>query len=261
MRRLRGLAATALGVVAGGWLAAGPVVAHEGSTPTTVAVVTVGTSAGAVPAGEELPGVAEYGVPTPAMAGERGGDGWFDFAALVAAAGVVAVAATAGALAFSRRRGARLSWPGRLQVGGAVALLFTGVAHCASAPAHFAEGWHLGAFFVGSGLLLLGQAALVCVRPSQAAYRSVVASTVALVALYVLGRQLTLPLVDHRDPYLLEDLPVKMAELAAAGLAIAGQHAFRRRRQPVSSETFGSAGAMSVSARPVPLPTGFSPSM
>lgn len=259
MGRLRILAVTALGLAMGVWVAAGPAAAHEGSTATTVPVVTAGASPGASPAGpagEELPGVAEYSVPTPAMAGGRG-DGWFDFAAMIATTGV---GATLGALALWRRRAAGPAWPGRLQAGGAVALLFAGVAHCALAPSHFAEGWHLGAFFVASGLLLLGLAVLVCVRPSQGAYRSVLASTVAMVALYFLSRQFTLPLVGHRDPYLLADLPVKVAEVVAGGLAIAGLVALRRR-QPVRSETFGLAGAMSVPARPVPLPTGLSPSM
>ena len=169
--------------------------------------------------------------------------------------------ATIGALVLWRRRGSVPAWPGRLQVGGGVALLFTGVAHCALAPSHFEEGWHLGAFFVASGLVLLGQAVLVCVKPSRAAYRSVVVSTVVMIALYVLARQLTLPLVDHRDPYLLEDLPVKIAEVVAAGVAVAGLVALRRRAQPVRSETFGSAGAMSMAARPVPLPIGYSPSI
>ena len=250
MRRLLGVAGLTIGV----WLTtASGVAAHEGSTPTTTPAPVSVSGGGSPSSGDELPGVAEFSVP---IAAEAGGDPLFDLAAMVAATGVLAVGATMGALVLWRRRGAGPAWPGRLQVGGAVALLFTGVAHCALAPSHYEEGWHLGAFFVASGLVLLGQAVLVCVKPSRAAYRSVVVSTVVMMALYVLARQLTLPLVDHRDPYLLEDLPVKVAEVVAAGVAVAGLVALRRRTQPVTSVSFGSAGATSMAARPVPLPIG-----
>ncbi|HEX6596475.1 MAG TPA: hypothetical protein VF045_06040, partial [Acidimicrobiales bacterium] len=84
---------------------------------------------------------------------------------------------------------------------------------------HWAEGWLLGAFFVASGVLLVGQAAVVALRRSPAAYASVLASTAVFVVLYFLAREVALPLVDHRDPYLLEDVPVKVAEGVAALIA------------------------------------------
>lgn len=103
----------------------------------------------------------------------------------------------------------------------AVALLFTGVAHCALVPEHWEEGWHLGVFFVLSGVILLGQAVALWRNPTGRMYASVIASTAVLLALYFLAREVALPLVAHRDPYLFEDLPVKAAELVAAALSAA----------------------------------------
>lgn len=205
------------GTVAAAWLAgAGPVAAHEG-TATTVPAASMPASA---PGGtSELPGVAEYSPPPPVPMAATA-DRWSALSVMIAATGVIASGAAAVAVAVRRRRGS-VPWPGRLQLAGAFSLLFAGVAHCALAPSHWAEGWHLGAFFVASGLVLVGQAGLLCVRPSPAAYRSVVVSTAVMVVLYVAVRQFALPLVDHRDPYLLVDVPVKAAELLAAGLAVA----------------------------------------
>ena len=201
------------------WLAgAGPVAAHEGAPITVPAgAVPIATMGGAGTG--ELPGVAEY-VPPPEGSMATSTDRWSSLSVMAAATGVIASGAAVVAVAFRRRRGG-LPAPGRLQIAGAFALLFAGVAHCALAPSHWAEGWHLGAFFAASGLLLVGQAAVLWLRPSAAAYRSVVLSTAVMVVLYVAVRQFALPLVDHRDPYLLVDVPVKAAELLAAGLAVA----------------------------------------
>lgn len=211
---LRSLIAIA-GTVAAAWLAgAGPAAAHEG-TATSVPAASMPASAGG--GGSELPGVAEYVTP-PAAAMASSPDRWSAPSVMVAVTGVIASGAAAVAVAVRRRRGG-VSWPGRLQLAGAFSLLFAGVAHCALAPAHWAEAWHLGAFFVASGLILVGQAGLLCLRPSPAVHRSVLVSTAVMVVLYVAVRQFALPLVDHRDPYLLTDVPVKAAELLAAGLA------------------------------------------
>jgi hypothetical protein len=189
------------------WLTAtGPVAAHEGTAataPTSPAPAAVpGSDAGSA---DVLPGVAEY-VPQLSAAMSEG-DRWSSLSVIVAAAGVLA----AVAVAPRRSKGGVAESRGRLHVAGALALLFAGVAHCALAPSHWNEGWHLGAFFAASGLLLVGQGALLWLRPSVAAYRSVLLSTGAMIVLYVAARQVALPLVDHRDPYLLTDIPVKAA--------------------------------------------------
>lgn len=41
-----------------------------------------------------------------------------------------------------------------------------------------------------------------------------------MLVLYALARQVTLPLVEHRDPYLLRELPLKALELGVAGLSL-----------------------------------------
>ncbi|MGQ0744562.1 MAG: hypothetical protein ACT4OS_09555 [Acidimicrobiales bacterium] len=109
------------------------------------------------------------------------------------------------------------------------ALMLTGVIHCLETPSHWDEGWHLGVFFAVSAAVLLGQAAAAGTRPTPALYTSVLATMVGLIVLYVLVRQFSLPLVDHRDPYLLTDLPVKLVEVGAAGLA--GFRLFQMRKQ------------------------------
>lgn len=212
---LRSLVAIA-GTVAAAWLAgAGPVAAHEGAV---IGVPAASGPVAAVAGTSDLPGVAEYSPPPPALIPDAT-DRWSALSVMVAATGVIASGAAAVAVAGRRRRGG-VPWPGRLQLAGAVSLLFAGVAHCALAPSHWSEGWHLGTFFAASGLLLVGQAAVLWLRPSVAAYRSVVLSTAVMLVLYVAARQVALPLVDHRDPYLLRDVPVKAAELFAAGLAV-----------------------------------------
>jgi hypothetical protein len=222
------------------WLTgAGPVAAHEGA-PTTVPagavpVATMGSAAGT----GELPGVAEYVPPTVgAMATTT--DRWSSLSVMAAATGVIASGAAVVAVALRRRRGGAPA-PGRVQIAGAFALLFAGVAHCALAPSHWAEGWHLGAFFAASGLLLVGQAAVLWLRPSLAAYRSVVLSTAVMIVLYVAVRQFAVPLVDHRDPYLLSDIPVKAAEVFAAGLAIVALVKARPAPAPVRTTLLAGA--------------------
>lgn len=201
------LAASALALALGTLvMTGGPAVAHAPPTGTTVPA----------PAGRPAAMVGRVGPH------EEGRERWSSLAVMVAVTGVVASGAAVAALAVWRRRGEGSPWPGPAQLVGGFALLFTGVAHCALAPAHYNEGWHLGLFFVASGLVLLGQAIVICLRPTRAVYRSVIASTALMIVLYFLGRQVTLPFVNHRDPYLLEDLPVKLAELLAAGLALAG---------------------------------------
>ena len=210
---LRALAVLA-GTLVTAWLTtAGPVAAHEGTAATVpvaqAAAPSPGSDAGSA---DVLPGVAEY-VPLASDAMPEG-DRWSSLSVMVATAGVLGAVAVA-----PRRRRGGATPPGRLQIAGALALLFAGVAHCALAPSHWREGWHLGAFFAASGVLLVGQAAVVWLRPSLAAYRSVLLSTAVMILLYLAARQVALPLIDHRDPYLLTDIPVKLAELLAGGLA------------------------------------------
>jgi hypothetical protein len=241
MQRIIRVLSAGAGIAIAIWLTgAGPAAAHEG-TATTVPAASMPAGGGAGTG--ELPGVAEYVPPTASpMAAET--DRWSALSVMAAATGVLASGAAVAAVAFRRRRGSVPS-PGRLQLAGAFALLFAGVAHCALAPSHWAEGWHLGAFFVASGLLLVGQAAVLWLRPSIAAYRSVVLSTAVMIVLYVAARQVALPLVDHRDPYLLTDVPVKVAELLAAGLAVVALVKARPApaRAPVAAGTTLLAGA------------------
>lgn len=210
------LTVVAAAVIAAWVTGAGPVAAHEGTVITTVPAVSTPASGGG--GTEVLPGVAEYSPPLHSAAMVESTDRWSGLSVMAAPTGVLASAAAA--VAVLRRRSGRAASPGRLQIAGAFALLFAGVAHCALAPSHWNEGWHLGAFFAASGLLLVGQAAVLWLRPSVAAYRSVVLSTAVMIVLYVATRQMALPLVDHRDPYLVSDIPVKAAELLAAGLAV-----------------------------------------
>ena len=238
MQRIIRVFSAGVGIVIALWLAgASPVAAHEG-TAITVPVGAVPTATMGGAGTGELPGVAEYVPPIPAaMAAET--DRWSALSVMAAATGVIASGAAAVGVALRRRR--RVPWPGRLQLAGAFALLFAGVAHCALAPSHWAEGWHLGAFFVASGLLLVGQAALLWLRPSIAAYRSIVLSTAVMILLYVAVRQVALPLVDHRDPYLLTDIPVKAAEVLAAGLAIVALVKARPAPAPVGTTLLAGA--------------------
>ncbi len=210
------------GIAISGWLVAGagPVAAHEGTATT----VPLGSATPAIALGEPtgegiLFGRAEY-VPPPPAANE--GNEWELLAMMVAGTGVITAGVAAAAVALRRRRsGAGMARTDRAQVAGAAALLFAAVAHVVLAPSHWAESWQLGAFFAASGVILAVQAGLLCLRPSRALSRSIVASTALMVLTYVAARQFALPLVDHRDPYLLADLPVKFAELFAANVALA----------------------------------------
>lgn len=223
-RTLRSLSVVT-GLVIAGWSAgAGPVGAHEG-TATTVPVTSAAPEGQpGEPTGEGiLFGRAEY-VPSPPIAATPD-DQWSLLSVMVAGTGVAAGSA-AVAVAVRRRRAPAFQL-GRAQVAGALALLFAGVAHIVLTPAHWAEEWHLGAFFATSGLVLAGQAGLVLLRPSRAAYRSVVVTTALLVVLYVAVRQFALPLVNHQDPYLLAEVPVNLAELFAANVALTALARFR----------------------------------
>ncbi|HUR23830.1 MAG TPA: hypothetical protein VMZ73_08165, partial [Acidimicrobiales bacterium] len=210
---LRSLAVLA-GTLVAVWLAAaGPAAAHEGTVTVPVTGTAASTPGNDAGSAAVLPGVAEY-VPPPIATMSQGSAWWSSLSVLLATAGVLGAVAVA-----PRRRRGGATPPGRREIAGALALLFAGVAHCALAPPHWREGWHLGAFFAASGALLVGQAAVLWLRPSLAAYRSVLLSTAVMVVLYVAARQMTLPLIDHRDPYLWTDLPVKLSELLAAGVA------------------------------------------
>lgn len=232
-RTFRHISALA-GIVIASWsVAAGPVAAHEGTATTVpVASATPGASLGE-PTGEGvLFGRAEY-VPPPPVAASSDNE-WSLLSVMVAGTGVISAGAAAVAVTVRRRRITDAPWPGRPQVAGAGALLFAGVAHVVLAPSHWAEGWQLGAFFAASGLVLALQAGLLLLRPSLALYRSIVVSTAGMVVLYVVARQFALPLVDHQDPYLLADIPVKLAELFAANLALT---ALAKLRTPAPAVT------------------------
>jgi len=220
MNRSIGVLLAATGLAIATWTTgAGPVFAHEG-TVTTVPSAVSAPAAGSRDTGgtDILPGVAEY-VPASTVAIAGTTDKWSALQVMVAATGVLASGAAVVAVAL-RRRGFLAVAPSRLQVAGSVALLFTGVAHVALTPSHWGEGWHLGAFFVASGVVLMGQAAVLWLRPTITAYRSVIVSTAVMLVLYVAVREAALPFVDHRDPYLLADIPVKLAELFAANVAL-----------------------------------------
>ena len=185
----------------------GPAHAHEGTGSTAIPT-------GPAPLGMSAMTPAE---PAAASAG-TGTSPRFQNAYFLAVLAVIA----AGALVLRVARpvftpGAR---PRAADSAAAAALLFAGAAHCAVTPSHWAEGWHLGLFFALSGLLLLGQGLAVWLRPTVATYGSVVASTAVFIVLYFLVREFSLPLVGHRDPYLFEEYPVKVAEALAAVVAV-----------------------------------------
>lgn len=189
-------------------LGAGPVGAHEGTTSTTV-------SPGATPTA--LPAATHEAATATAEAPDRSGSQEFRVAY------ALAVLAVTGAAALGLRVALPLLKPGSeprfVDSAASAALVFSGVAHLFVAPPHWVEGRHLGVFFTLSSALLLGQGAAVWLRPSAGAYRSVVVSTGAFIVLYFLARELSLPLVGHRDPYAFEEYPVKLAEGVAAMLA------------------------------------------
>lgn len=245
MKRIFGrIVASAGTVIAIALVGAGPAVAHEG-TATTVPAAATGAGA-PLPVGEPtgtgvLFGVPEFAPAAAPAAGAAASAIWTSQWVAIAATGVIAAGAGAVAVAVRRRR-PEVTWPARLQVAGALALLFAGVGHLAQVPSHWAAGLHLGVFFLASGLVLAGQGALVWLRPSAGAYRSVVVTTVAMVVLYVAARQFALPLVDHQDPYLLGEMPVKLAEIFAANVALT---ALARAKAPAPAAALPLAGAYS----------------
>lgn len=217
-----GLAAVTAGAAV--WVA-WPAAAHE-TTTTTVAGMAGMTG---------MSGMTTTPPGAAAMVDAAGGGAESGLWPGLAVALAVSALATVVLVQVRRHRSLDAPPASRLDVVGAGALVFAGVAHCALLPSHWAEGWHLGAFFAASGLLLVGQGALVGLRPSVLAYGSVLASTTVLVALYFLAREVALPLVDHRDPYLLGDVPVKVAEVAAALVAgVAMVRARGRSRAPLA---------------------------
>ena len=115
------------------------------------------------------------------------------------------------------------------------ALAVTGVVHVFETESHWAEGWHLGLFFAASGAVLLGQAAAAVTGANRELYASVMVTTLGLIVLYVLARQLSLPLVGHRDRYVLAELPIKAIEIGAAGLSLL-RLVRPRSRSPSSAE-------------------------
>lgn len=91
---------------------------------------------------------------------------------------------------------------------GACALV-AGVSHVALAPAHFVEGWQIGAFFAVTGIAQLGLA--VALRWSLPSWllQVAVACHVALIGLYVASRTAELPFVrPHDATHRMEHLPV-----------------------------------------------------
>ena len=200
--------------------------AHEPSPKASEETATVGTglsvarpmpagSNGAVPPlGHGPQGGDDEGASAPEPARAGSGSTW-RWIPLVAVGAVV----TRQVLTARERRSGVPRPLGR-DLTLALALAVSGVVHCLEAPSHWSEGWHLGIFFAASGAVLLGQAAAAATSASPSVYASVLATTLALVVLYVLARQVTLPLVDHRDPYLAHELPVKALELAVAGLSL-----------------------------------------
>jgi hypothetical protein len=207
-------------------LAVGPAAAHEGTGTT-------------VPAGAAPPGMATMtqAPPSTGTSAEAGGmttgpgpTSEFRTAYFLAVLAVTAAGALALRAALPLLRPGASARPADSVA--AAALVVAGVAHCAVTPSHWAEGWHLGLFFAVSGLLLLGQGAAVWLRPSAVAYASVVASTVGFIVLYFLVREFSLPFVGHRDPYLFQEYPVKVAEGLAALVAVAALVRTRWARLP-----------------------------
>ncbi len=205
----RAVIRTAVVAAAATLLGVGPALAHE--APAATPVVQPAPGGPAVGAGPGTAGPVAMEASTSDVE-ERG---WY----VLAVMGGLAVGALAlRVLLPFFRQGAE---PRPVDDLAAAALIFTGVVHCALVPEHWAEGWVLGAFFAVSGVLLIGQAVLVWLQPSRAAYGSVIVSTTVLIVLYFLAREVTIPLVDHLDPYSFEEYPVKVAEGLAALLAVA----------------------------------------
>ncbi len=206
-----GLIAGIAGAV--GLLLVGPALAHE--SPTT-AVAPTSAAAGVVPA-QGAPMSSGGTVSAGAAEGSKSGASqWRYVLVVLAATAVGTLALRLGLHVFKPNFAPRLP-----ETVAAAALVFTGIAHGVVVPEHWAEGWHLGAFFVASALLLSAQGIAVWIKPTVIAYWSVVASSAVMIALYFLAREVSLPLVNHTDPYLLEELPVKLSEVLAAALAVA----------------------------------------
>lgn len=215
MRRPRPRAVIVLGLAGIALLLTmGPAAAHEG-TATTVPGSTA--PFGMATMAQSSPSTGAPFEPAATMTGD-GSTAEFRSAYFLAVLAVTAAGALALRVALPLLRPGADTRPADSVA--AAALLVAGVAHCAVTPSHWAEGWHLGLFFAVSGLLLLGQGAAMWLRPSALTYASVVASTVVFIALYFLVREFSLPFVGHRDPYLFEEYPVKVAEGLAAVVAL-----------------------------------------
>jgi uncharacterized membrane protein YfcA len=95
----------------------------------------------------------------------------------------------------------------------AVALLaYSAAAHGMEIAPHWQEGWRLGLSFAVITAVLAGQALSLAKRPSATTYATVVPTTVVLIVLYFLVREITVPSMDHRDPYLWNEFVLKAAE-------------------------------------------------
>jgi hypothetical protein len=95
----------------------------------------------------------------------------------------------------------------------AVALLaYSAAAHGMQIASHWQEGPLLGLFFAVATGILAGQALGLARRPSATIYTTVALTTVVLIVLYFLVREVSVPLVDHRDPYRWTELVLKAAE-------------------------------------------------
>jgi hypothetical protein len=113
----------------------------------------------------------------------------------------------------------------------AVALLaYTAAGHGMEIAPHWQEGWPLGLFFAVVTAVLAGQGLSLARRPSATTYATVVPTTVVLIVLYFLVREITVPFMDHRDPYLWSELVLKAAE----GVLVVVAAGRLRRRPPVA---------------------------
>lgn len=96
----------------------------------------------------------------------------------------------------------------------AVALLaYSATAHGLETAPHWQEGWHLGLFFALITAVLAGQALGLARRPTPTTYATVVLNTALLIGLYFLVRAVSVPFMDHRDPYKPSELVLKTAEI------------------------------------------------
>ena len=121
------------------------------------------------------------------------------------AAGAILVASGAGL--FATRR-----FSVRLGVG--ALLIASGAIHLLLAPAHWQEGWHLGAFFVVSSFVLFGLAMSVTRTRRQPPWLGPGVLTI-LIGLYFVSRTVVLPGVGHTESYDVAGLLTKSAEALA----------------------------------------------